>query len=169
MWLPLESLQHVHVLLVLQSLKPDTTPKGVLQVLNRGNLPQPADKIIVNTTQYAVNFLHYKNTPLTRTPCVVHQHPQVLFCKIAFYPVSPLCVLLSWSPLKFRAVSHGILSTNPPNEFRSVLLKSRAVILPFLLFTYLNMAFLEKADVSFHVLHEFFLSGEKHTQYECLP
>lgn len=132
-----------------------TTPRGVMWVLNRGNLPQLADNIIVNTAQYAIDFLCYKNTPLTCTQCVVRQDSQVLFCKIAFYPVSPQCVLLS--PLKFRTVCDGILLTSYPNKPKSALLKSRAVILLFVLLTYPNMVVLAKGDVIFHVLHEFFL------------
>jgi len=129
------------------------TPNVVLQVLNRWNLPQPADKTIVNTIQHTINLLHYKNTSLTHTQCVVHQDPEMLFCKTAFHLVSTQCVLFSWSSLKFRAVSRGILLTNGPNELICVLMKSRAVILPLLLFTYLNVTVPAKADVSFHVLH----------------
>lgn len=144
MWPPLESFQHVHVFLVLQSNRRNTQFQ-VLQVLHEGNLPQPADNIIINTAQHAIGFLHYKNTSLTHSMC--HPPQRSFSAKLP----STQCVLLFWSPLKFRPVPHGFLLTNCLNKPKSAKLKSRTLILPFVLLAYLNMVVFAKADIDFHV------------------
>ncbi|KAK4828308.1 hypothetical protein QYF61_025320 [Mycteria americana] len=74
----LDSLQYVHVSLVLGSSALDTVFQGKV------HLPQPAGNTPPDAAQDTISLLCCKGTLLAHVQLGVHQDPQVLFCEAAF-------------------------------------------------------------------------------------
>ncbi|KAK4821776.1 hypothetical protein QYF61_000837 [Mycteria americana] len=93
----LDTLQHVHVFLVLRDPKLNTVFEVRLyqhQVQGHGHFPSPAGHTIPDTSQDAIGFLVHLGTLLAHVQPAINQHPQVLFCQAAFQPLFPKPVAL---------------------------------------------------------------------------
>ncbi|KAK4823893.1 hypothetical protein QYF61_007958 [Mycteria americana] len=93
----LDTLQHLHVSLVVRDPKLNTVFKvwpHQSQVQGQDHFPSPAGHTISDTSQDAVGFLGRLGTLLAHIQLAVNQHPQDLFCQAAFQPLFPKPVAL---------------------------------------------------------------------------
>ncbi|KAK4833095.1 hypothetical protein QYF61_027761 [Mycteria americana] len=93
----LDTLQHLHVPLVVWGPKPNTAFEvwpHQCRVQGHDHFPSPAGHAIFDTSQDAVGFLGRLGTLPAHIQAAVNQHPQVLFCWAAFQPLFPKPVAL---------------------------------------------------------------------------
>ncbi|KAK4829031.1 hypothetical protein QYF61_001806 [Mycteria americana] len=93
----LDTLQHLHVFLVVRGPKLNTSFEvrpHQCPVQGHDRFPSPAGHTIPDTSQDAVGFLDHLGTPLAHGQPAVNQHLQVLLCWAAFQPLFPQPVAL---------------------------------------------------------------------------
>ncbi|KAK4833094.1 hypothetical protein QYF61_027760 [Mycteria americana] len=93
----LDSLQHLHVSLVVRGPKLNTAFEvrpHQCPVQGHDHFPSPAGHTISDTSQDAVGLLGHLGTLPAHIQAAVNQHPQVLFCWAAFQPLFPKPVAL---------------------------------------------------------------------------
>ncbi|KAK4823224.1 hypothetical protein QYF61_027565 [Mycteria americana] len=93
----LDSLQHLHVSLVVRGPKLNTVFEvrpHQCRVQGHDHFPRPAGHAISDTSQDAIGFLGHLGTLLSHIQAAVNQHSQVLLCWAAFQPLFPKPVAL---------------------------------------------------------------------------
>ncbi|KAK4830184.1 hypothetical protein QYF61_008975 [Mycteria americana] len=93
----LDTLQHLHVFLVVRGPKLNTVFEvrpHQCRVQGDDRFPSPAGHMISDTSQDAIGLLGHLGTLLAHTQPAVNQHSQVLFHWAAFQPLFPKPVVL---------------------------------------------------------------------------
>ncbi|KAK4832249.1 hypothetical protein QYF61_021601 [Mycteria americana] len=93
----LDTLQHLHVFLVVRGPKLNTAFEvrpHQCRVQGHDHFPSPAGHTIFDTSQDAIGLLGHLGTLLAHIQPAVNQHPQVLFHQEAFQPPFPKPVAL---------------------------------------------------------------------------